>query len=295
MEMKRHKSAPVHHFSTLSDIHFSFITISEKNFEVPDVAHRHRHWSIFIFTKGTGKHTIDFSTLDTSPGSILFVLPGQLHALDGREGFLAHVILFTEEFFLLKDETKNLLMKLFNYMDSGEPPVLHLQSEDKEYIDHLIFLIQKENAAKSQSRDQILLDLLSVFVSKCMQIMEIPLLPMHSADALQYIQFRKEVERSYRTVHSVSEYAQRLSISQKAINDVTRQFAGMTALEFIHQRIFIEIKRLLKYSQKPIKQIAFDLSFSDTAHFTKFFKQKAGVTPLEFRSKPIPSLSFGKG
>ncbi|MCW3125896.1 MAG: transcriptional regulator, AraC family [Bacteroidetes bacterium] len=284
MEMKRLKSAPVHHFSTLSDIHFSFITISEKNFEIPDVAHRHRHWSIFIFTKGTGKHTIDFATLDTTPGSIHFVLPGQLHALDGREGFLAHVILFTEEFFLLKDETKNLLMKLFNYMDSGEPPVLQLNADDKEYMDHIIALMQKENAAKSQSRDQILLDLLSIFVSKCMQILDIPLLPMHSVEALQYIQFRREVEKSHRTEHSVSEYAKRLNISTKAINDITRQFAGVTALEFIHQRIFIETKRLLKYSQKPIKQIAFDLNFSDTAHFTKFFKQRAGVPPLEFRS-----------
>ena len=282
--MKRPKSAPVHHFSTLSDIHFNFITISEKNFEIPDVAHRHRHWSVFIFTQGAGKHTIDFTTLDTSPGSIHFVLPGQLHALDGKEGFLAHVLLFTEEFFLLKDETKNLLMKLFNYMDSGEPPVLHLDADDKEYIDRLIYLLEKENTSRAQNRDQILLDLLSVFVSKCMQIMDIPLLPMHSQEALQYIQFRKEVEKSHRTVHTVSEYAKRLNISTKAINDITRQFAGTTALEFIHQRIYIETKRLLKYSQKPIKQIAFDLNFTDTAHFTKFFKQRAGIPPQEFRS-----------
>ncbi|MBS1683607.1 MAG: helix-turn-helix domain-containing protein [Bacteroidetes bacterium] len=284
MDKQQNKTAPVHHFSTLSDIRFSFITISEKNFEVPDVAHRHRHWSIFIFMKGTGQHTIDFSTLETRPGSIHFVLPGQLHALDGREGFLAHVLLFTEEFFLLKDETKNLLMKLFSYMDSGEPPVLHLTAEDKEYMHHLLYLMQQENKTKSQSRDQILLDLLSVFVNKCMQAMNIPLMPMHSAEAQQYLGFRNEVEKNYRHIHSVAEYAQRLSLSTKAINDVTRQFAGMTALEFIHQRIFTETKRMLRYSQKPIKQIAYDLDFSDTAHFTKFFKQKAGIPPLEYRN-----------
>ena len=285
MELKQKKSAPFHHFTHASDIHFNFITITDKNFEVPDVAHRHRHWSIFIFMNGEGEHTIDFSTLPTSPGSIHFVLPGQLHALDGREGFLAHVILFTEEFFLLKDETKNLLMKLFSYMDSGVAPILHLNADDKEYIDRLIFLFEKENRSKAQNRDLILLDLLSVFVSKCMQILNIPLLPMHSAEALQYIQFRKEVEKSYRTVHSVSDYAKRINVSTKALNDITRQFAEMTALEFIHQRIFIETKRLLRYSQKPIKKIAFDLNFTDAAHFTKFFKQRAGIPPLEFRGK----------
>ncbi|MBS1595839.1 MAG: helix-turn-helix domain-containing protein [Bacteroidetes bacterium] len=284
MDKQQHKTAPVHHFSTLSDIRFSFITINEANFEVPDVAHRHRHWSIFIFMEGNGKHTIDFSTIDTAPGSIHFVLPGQLHALDGREGFLAHVLLFTEEFFLLKDETKNLLMKLFSYMDSGEPPVLHLNADDKEYMHHLLHLMQQENKTKSQSRDQILLDLLSVFVNKCMQAMNIPLMPMHSAEAQQYLDFRTEVEKNYRHIHSVAEYAQRLSLSTKAINDVTRQFAGMSALEFIHQRIFTETKRMLRYSQKPIKQIAYDLDFSDTAHFTKFFKQKAGIPPLEYRN-----------
>jgi AraC-like DNA-binding protein len=284
MDMKQLKSAPVHHFTSLSDIHFSFISITDKNFEVPDVAHRHRHWSIFIFMRGEGEHTIDFTTVPVTPGSIHFVLPGQLHALNGRGDFLAHVLLFTEEFFLLKDETKNLLMKLFSYMDSGEPPILQLYEENKAYIDRLIYLFEAENNLKSPSRDQILLDLLSILVSKCMQIMDIPLLPMHSLEAIQYIQFRKEVEKSYRTVHAVSDYAARLNISTKAINDITRQFAGVTALEFIHQRIFIETKRMLRYGQKPIKQIAFDLNFTDAAHFTKFFKQKSGMSPLEFRS-----------
>jgi AraC family transcriptional regulator, transcriptional activator of pobA len=276
-------TAPVHHFNSLSDIHFSFITITDQNFEVPDVAHRHRHWSIFIFMQGTGTHTIDFTTLDTTPGSIHFVLPGQLHALNGKEGFLAHVILFTEEFFMLKDETKNLLMKLFHFMDTGEPPVLHPTISEREYIDRIIYLLQQENASKGQNRDLIILDLLSILVSKCMQILDIPMLPAHSIEAVQYIQFRREVERSYRTVHHVSEYAQRIHVSTKGLNDITRQFTSMTALEFIHTRIFIEIKRLLRYSHKPIKQIAFELNFTDAAHFTKFFKQKAGVTPLDYR------------
>jgi AraC family transcriptional activator of pobA len=102
---------------------------------------------------------------------------------------------------------------------------------------------------------------------------------------MDYIRLRKEVERHYKSIHTVAEYGLRLGISPKQINELCRNYTGHTALEFIHARLIVEAKRLLKYSNKPIKQIAYDLNFTDAAHFTNFFKQKTGMTPVEFKGK----------
>ena len=274
---------PIHRFVSASDIHFKFITLTGKNFSEIDVAHRHGYWSVFIFLEGTGTHLIDFTELSIKPGTIHFVLPGQVHALNGGKNFVGYAMMFTEEFFLLRNETRALLMKLFGFMDAGQPAVLEIEKDTKAYFTNLFALFQAEVAATRSAPNSALLDLLSVFITKCMQLLQLPPQPQHGNETLQYIRFRNEVEHHFRTIHTVGDYCARLHTNPKALNHLTQTFAGVTALDFIHQRLLVEAKRLLRYSEKPIKEIAYDLHFTDAAHFAKFFKQKTGLTPLEFK------------
>ena len=93
-------NTPIHTLNTASSIGFKLVTITEKSFTAPDVAHRHNYWAMFYFLKGKGRHLIDFSEIEIRPGSIHFVMPGQVHELDAKKNFLAYGILFQEEFFL---------------------------------------------------------------------------------------------------------------------------------------------------------------------------------------------------
>src|SRR5579863_8372179 len=113
MEAKIENPMPVHRFSSTSDLHFRFVTITGKNFAEPDVEHRHGYWTVFIFIEGQGRHIIDFKQVTINAGSIHIVLPGQIHALHGGGSFLAYALIFTEQFFLMRHETTELLMRLF--------------------------------------------------------------------------------------------------------------------------------------------------------------------------------------
>lgn len=276
---------PVHRFSSSSDINFRFVTITQQNFEVPDVEHRHGYWTVFIFLNGKGRHVIDFKEVAITPGSIHIVLPGQIHALHGGKNFLAHAIMFTEEFFLMRDETTKLLMRLFRFMDAGEAVAFNITKAEKEFFASLLQLIKHEHESHHANKDMVLLDLLSVFISKCSGTLQLPQIAANTVDSLDYIQLRNAVEKNYRKIHSVAEYADLLHISPKQLNELCRNHTGVSALEFIHARIVVEAKRLLKFSNKPIKQVAYDLHFTDAAHFTNFFRQKTGKTPLEFKGK----------
>ncbi|MCW5906313.1 MAG: helix-turn-helix domain-containing protein [Chitinophagales bacterium] len=275
---------PIHRFVSASDIHFKFITLTQNNFREIDVAHRHGYWSVFVFLKGSGTHLIDFTELKIKSGTLHFVLPGQIHALNGGKKFLGYAIMFTEEFFMLRNETRTLLMKLFSFMDSGKPVTLDISPDVQPYFTHLFSLFQLEVQSNHAANSTALLDLLSVFTGKCMQLLQLPQSSSPAADSLQYIRFRNEVEKNYRTIHTVAEYGQLLHLTPKSLNQLTQTFAGIAALDFIHQRLLVEAKRLLRYSDKAVKEIAFDLHFTDAAHFTKFFKQKTGLTPLEFKN-----------
>jgi YesN/AraC family two-component response regulator len=68
----------------------------------------------------------------------------------------------------------------------------------------------------------------------------------------------------------------------------TRQPAGY----HIRQRIVQEAKRLALYSDVCMKEIAYLLGFSDTAHFSKFFKKSTGINFSEFKRRREPEAAL---
>ena len=72
---------------------------------------------------------------------------------------------------------------------------------------------------------------------------------------------------------------------KKTLNQTCRQYAGLTAKQFINQRILLESKRLLAYTKASVKEIAWQLGFEEASHFGKFFKKEMQKTPLAFRKE----------
>jgi AraC family transcriptional activator of pobA len=287
MEQLPLHTTPLHRFITADSFHFRCIPLTEKNFKEPDVAHRHGYWTVFVFLKGSGRHLIDFKDLDIKPGTIHFVLPGQIHALNGGKKIEAFAIMFTEEFFTMDEETSILLMRLFGYMDAGEPALLHMPKDEQKYFENLLSMMQTEINIKQSNRGKILLNLLSILIHKCIQIMALPKPSQAVNETDLYIRFRKKVEENYKLNHSVAFYANALDSSSKRLNECIQEYTGKTALEFIHDRILIESKRMLRYSSKSAKEIAFAMHFTDAAHFANFFKQKTGFTPMEYKQSKV--------
>jgi AraC-like DNA-binding protein len=101
------------------------------------------------------------------------------------------------------------------------------------------------------------------------------------------------VETHFQTEHSVSFYAQQLNKSPKTLANLFAIYNHKTPLQVIQERIIIEARRLLYYTDQSIKQITYGLGFEDAAYFSNFFKKHTGQSPLEFRnSKPV--LAAGK-
>ena len=98
-------------------------------------------------------------------------------------------------------------------------------------------------------------------------------------------QFNLLVENNYRLQHEVKFYAAALFKSPKTLANTFARFQSVSPLQIIHQRIMLEAKRLLNFTEKSIKEIAHELGFEDAAHFTKFFKKQCGVNPTEYKKK----------
>ncbi|MGH9160292.1 MAG: helix-turn-helix domain-containing protein, partial [Vicinamibacteraceae bacterium] len=58
---------------------------------------------------------------------------------------------------------------------------------------------------------------------------------------------------------------------------------GRTAREIVAERVVLEAKRLLAFTDLSVSEIADHLLFSEPSHFARFFKRHARQTPLDFR------------
>jgi len=81
------------------------------------------------------------------------------------------------------------------------------------------------------------------------------------------------------------DYADKLAMTVDRLNDHVRRATGVTAGHLIRQRVLTEAKRQLVFTNQPIHEIAYDLTFADPSHFTRFFRKQTGTAPQAFREK----------
>jgi AraC family transcriptional activator of pobA len=105
-----------------------------------------------------------------------------------------------------------------------------------------------------------------------------------AARALQHVQrLRTLVEAQYRAHPTQAALAAQLGITTTQLNRVCRQVLGHTAQAVMHARLLLQAQRELTYSRLSVKQIAFELGFTDAAYFTRFFRRLAGCSPAQWR------------
>jgi AraC family transcriptional activator of pobA len=96
--------------------------------------------------------------------------------------------------------------------------------------------------------------------------------------------FNLLVETHFKTQHSVSFYADQLFKAPKTLSNLFAMFNQKTPSQIIQERIVLEAKRLLFYTDRSIKHITFELGFEDVSYFSNFFKRNTRVSPSGFRN-----------
>ena len=95
--------------------------------------------------------------------------------------------------------------------------------------------------------------------------------------------FIRLVEKEYRSERRVSWYAEQLYISPKYLSETIKHISKRTPSEWIDYYVMMEIRVLLKNSKMSIKQIAEELNFPNQSFLGKYFKDRYGKSPSQFR------------
>ncbi len=82
---------------------------------------------------------------------------------------------------------------------------------------------------------------------------------------------------------TVAYCANELHLSANYFGDLIKKETGTSALDYIQTKLIDVAKDRIFDIDKSISEISYDLGFKYPQHFTRLFKQKTGVTPVEYR------------
>ncbi len=92
-----------------------------------------------------------------------------------------------------------------------------------------------------------------------------------------------QVERSSTGLPAVEDIAAQLNLSTKYLSSLLKQLTGRTAQQHIHDKLIEKAKEKLSTTELSVSEIAFQLGFEHSQSFSKLFKSKTELSPLEFR------------
>ncbi len=157
--------------------------------------------------------------------------------------------------------------------------------DNRRYLNTLFDALLKEYEGSAASRDLVLgslVNVLMVWISRHQQ-QNAPASGRDERNRHVLGRFIKLVEQHYREHLTVETFAHRLGMSAVHLNNLCRQSAGQSALQIIHQRLLLEARRNLIYTNMTVAQVSDSLGFADPAYFSRFFRRLGGVSPNGFR------------
>lgn len=253
----------------------------------PDVEdfHRHTFYEILWIEKGRTKQFIDYQEYETQDNTLFFISQGQLHCFEEWQGVEGVCLMFTEDFFLLNQQNKNLLFEL-SFLDNLYAfPYLKLSPTHIHELKPTLELLLSEKA-RIDSSEAILQSLLHVFLMKIQRCITTQTPLTYPATYLRIFKhFKALLDQYFAENLSASSYADKLAITTHHLNLVVKQITGKTASEVIRARSILEAKRLLTFSALSVGEIGFRLGFEEKSYFSRIFKQDTGFTPIDFKNK----------
>lgn len=80
-----------------------------------------------------------------------------------------------------------------------------------------------------------------------------------------------------------------LHVTPNHLSDIIKHHTGKSALYIIHDYVIDEAKLLLKTTNKTVTEISYILGFEYSNYFSKLFKKKTKLSPLQYR-KTVNSI-----
>jgi AraC-like DNA-binding protein len=104
-------------------------------------------------------------------------------------------------------------------------------------------------------------------------------------DKTLFHQFLDLLSQEQQKRQQVNYYAEKLCITPKYLSTVCRKVSGKSPIHWITDCVMEDCYQLLRSTDLTVKEISNKLGFPNSSFFGQYFREHAGLTPIEYRTK----------
>lgn len=239
-----------------------------------------------------GQQYYDFDT-----GTMTFIAPKQVQTIERDETNTynetvgtGYVLMFHSDF--LGKHPLATTIKNYGFFTYTVNEALHLSEREEKDIIEIFQKIQTEYQHIDRHTQDIILSQIDLLLNYSNRFYERQFITrkavnndlLSKMEQLLNAYFEKEqtIDRGLPTVRYLAE---QLNVSPRYLSDMLHSLTGQSTQQHIHEKLIEKAKEKLSTTNLSVSEIAYQLGFEQSQSFSRLFKSKAKLSPLEFRAR----------
>ena len=243
--------------------------------------HRKANYFLVFIESGSLTHKVDLNNLTITNGQLFFVLPNQIHSVpvQKKDDIRCFKMSFDQNCLAL-------LPKQFSFLINPlSSQIISFDSNSRQRVKTVFQILNTILNSNDDQKDAdiILAHLNSLLTELNNAYFKSVAKEKSEPDKLsKYIEFKIAVETHLTEQRSVNTIADNLLVTTNNLYNIVKQFSGISPKEFITNRLMLEAQRKLFYSETSVKELAYELGFTDPNYFSKLFRKNTGKSVTQF-------------
>ncbi len=254
--------------------------------------HSHQEFEIFFFHSGECRYVISNNIYDLVPGDILMMDGMALHKANVPEDstYTRSILHFSPQWIkgVLKEVGGLHLLDVFKQLQHCL--LRTYESEDAQELEKLFCKLEEVNRtsfierSSAELEEKVILLQILIAVNKIYEKNTVRTPTRKSEKDLHSVNIADYVQANYMEKLTLDSIAANLNLSKSYVSHVFKEMTGFTVMEYVMAYRLTQVKYLIEMKpDKTLKEIAFECGFESIPHFSRYFKEKVGVTARKFR------------
>lgn len=229
---------------------------------------------------------------DFNEGVMFFIAPNQVFGIEPiaelatpKTGWM---LLIHPDFFWNSSLAKNI--KNYDFFDYAVNEALFLSEKEEATLKAIIQNIEQEyNADLDKFSQNIIISQIETLLNYSERFYQRQFITREKSNHQILDQFETLIENYFNDENNIGlptvQYlAKNLNISATYLSSLLKSITGQSTQQHIHEKLIEKAKEKLSTTELTISEIAFQLGFEHSQSFSKLFKSKTKISPLEFRN-----------
>ena len=274
----------------------SVLPIDERiaNFDYGDATYVFGFYQVSLKAGIKGSITYGRNSYDFQEGSMVFSKPGQALQFRDNErvaGETGWTLLFHPD--LIRRSELGRTIETYSFFSYDTHEALHLSDDEKRTMGELAEKIDREYRQNIDRHTQnLIVANIKLILEYCTRFYDRQFYVRTNLNKDTITRFEALLRDYYEEelsldngVPTVAYCGEQLNMSAHYLSDLLKKETGANAQQHIHQFIIERAKTQLLNSNEQVSQIAYGLGFEYPQHFSKLFKAKTGMSPLDYRKR----------